>query len=406
MSQAQSADVTRSPGGSEKAPAPKPRITIVWNEWWVTLAAFVLAFVIGALLLVFSDPEILAKYGYFFSRPGDALAASWDKIALAYGALFRGSAGSFTALAETSAQAAPLICAGLGVAVAFRSGLFNIGAQGQAIWGAALAAFVGFSVTGLPLIAHLPLAMLAGIVGGVIWGGIVGLLRARTGANEVIITIMLNYVASLTLAWLLTTTAFRAPGRADPISPPVAWTATFPRLEGSRLHLGFFLALVAALFVWWFMERTRVGFELRAVGANPRAAATAGVDVPRVTVVAMLMSGGLAGLAGVQAALTPDVTGLPTPLSAGLVGNVGFDAITVALLGRNRPGGVVVAGLLFGALKAGGVAMQVAQVPGDLTTILQALIVLFIAAPMLVRTLVPFLKEKRRASVHVKGAVA
>ena len=383
---------------------PTRRLAIPWGELVTTFAAFVLAFLIGAILMVAADPEVSAKWSYFFSRPSDALTASWDKVSSAYGALLKGSVGSWKAITETTSAAAPLICAGLGMALAFRAGLFNIGAQGQAIMGAIVAAYIGFSIKGLPLVVHLPLALVLGILAGAIWGGIVGWLRAVTGAHEVIVTIMMNYVASLTLAWLLTTNAFLRPGRQDPIAPEVRFSATFPRVEHGQLHLGFLLALLAAVGLWWLMERSTVGFRIKAVGANPHAAATAGMSVARTTVITMTLSGALAGLAGVQAALGPNEYGLPTPLSAGLVGSIGFDAITVALLGRSRPLGTVLAGLLFGAMHAGGLSMQSqADTPLTLTTVLQALIVMFVAAPMLVRTLVPFLKARKARPTSLVG---
>ena len=390
---------------------PRQRREFPWSEIAVTFGAFILAFLVGAILMVVSDPDIAGKWGYFFSRPGDALGASWDKVSGAYGALFAGSMGSWNALTHTTAQAAALISAGLGIGLAFRAGLFNIGAQGQAIWGAIAAAYVGFTFKGLPMLVHLPLAILAGLLAGAVWGGIVGLLKARTGAHEVIVTIMMNYIATGTLAWLLTTTAFQRPGRADPISPIVEWSATFPRLEGTQLHAGFLLALVAAVVIWWIMERTSLGFQIRAVGANPRASATAGMSVPSITITTMALSGALAGLAGVQAALGPIAAATPTPLSAGLVGSIGFDAITVALLGRSRPLGIVFAGLLFGAMHAGGLRMQsVAQTPLDLTYVLQALIVIFVAAPMLVKTILPFLKARLKrqpaAAATAEGGLA
>jgi simple sugar transport system permease protein len=233
-------------------------------------------------------------------------------------------------------------------------------------------------------------------VAGAIWGGIVGWLKAKTGAHEVIVTIMMNYVAAGLLAWLLTTTAFIRPGRQDPISPEVQSTAALPAFYG-QFHLGFILALLAAVAVWWLLERSTIGFSIRAVGVNPHAAATAGMSVATTTIIAMTLAGGLAGLAGVQAALGPSAGGAPVPLTLDLVGTVGFDAITVALLGRSRPAGIVFAGLLFGGLDAGGLAMQsMAQTPLTLTTVLQAVVVLFVAAPALVTTIVPFLKEPRR----------
>lgn len=383
-----------------------PRIRQFLNEAALTAAAIVLALVIGAVLMVVSDAEVVSKFSYVFRRPGDFFGAAADKVGGAYGALLAGSLGGIGPITETTAQAAPLICAGLGVGLAFRAGLFNIGAQGQAIWGAILAAWVGFSLH-LPLVLQCVVALLFGIIGGAVWGAIAGLLKAKAGAHEVIVTIMLNYIATGLLAWLLTTTAFQRPGRTDPISPIVDWNATFARIEGTRLHVGFLIALLAAVLVWFLMERTSIGFTIRAVGANPHASATAGMSVSTATIVAMALAGALGGLAGVQAALGPSVTGLPDPLSQGLVGTVGFDAITVALLGRSRPGGTVFAGLLFGALHSGGLAMQsVAQTPLTLATVLQGLIVLFVAAPLLIQKLLPFLKGRGAASDVPAGGLA
>ena len=384
---------------STAAAAAKPRWRFPWSDVVTTLAAFVLAFVVGALLMIFSDTEVRSRFGYFFARPSDALGASWEKVSSAYGALITGAVGGYGPITETMAQAAPLICAGLGVGLAFRAGLFNIGAQGQAIVGAALAAYIGFTWH-LPPVLHLVVAVLGGLVGGGIWGGIVGWLKARAGAHEVIVTIMLNYIASGLLAYALTTTAFQRPGRTDPISPIVDWNATFPRLEGGQLHLGFVLALLAAVAVWWILDRSTTGFAIRAVGANPHAAATAGMSVAGTTVITMVLAGGLAGLAGVQAALGPTASGVPVPLSAGIVGSIGFDAITVALLGRSKPLGTVLAGLLFGGLHAGGLAMQsIAQTPLTLTTVLQALIVLFVAAPALIHRILPFVQARRAQAI-------
>ncbi|QGN35176.1 ABC transporter permease [Microlunatus sp. Gsoil 973] len=366
------------------------------REIITTLVAILLALIVGAILMVVSDADVIGKYAYFAYRPGDAVAATLSKVGGTYLALVKGAVGGLGPITETTAQAAPLIFAGLGVALAFRAGLINIGGQGQAVWGAIFAAYIGFAVH-LPLVIHVVVALIAGVIGGAIWGGIVGWLKARTGAHEVIVTIMLNYVATGMLSWLLTTSVFRRPGRTDPISPVVDWTATFARLEGTQLHVGFFLALAAAVGVWWILERSTVGFVLKAVGSNPNAAATAGMSVGRAIVIAMVLAGALAGLAGVNVALAPSDSGVPVPLTNGIVGTVGFDAVTVALLGRSRPLGVVLAGLLFGALHAGGLGMQsIAQTPLTLTTVLQALIVLFVAAPALIGKLLPFLRGRQR----------
>ena len=397
-----------APSGSGKPDPAEPtdpisprsrRRGIPWTDVITTVAAIVLAFGVGAVLMIVSDTEVRSTFSYFFARPSDALAASWEKVSSAYTALILGAVGGWGPVTETTAQAAPLICAGLGVGLAFRAGLFNIGAQGQAIWGAILAAYVGFTFD-LPPVVHLLVAVAAGVVGGGIWGGIVGWLKARTGAHEVIVTIMMNYIASGLLAYFLTTAAFQRPGRTDPISPIVGWNATFPRLEGSQLHFGFVVAVLAAVVVWWILDRSTTGFAIRAVGANPHAAATAGMSVASTTVITMTLAGALAGLAGVQAALGPSASGVPVPLSAGIVGAIGFDAITVALLGRSKPLGTVLAGLLFGALHAGGLAMQsIAQTPLTLTTVLQALIVLFVAAPALVTKIIPFVRTRKARPV-------
>lgn len=371
-----------------------------------TVGALVLAFVVGALLMIVTDSDVRRTFSYFFGRPGDALSASWDKVSGAYGALFRGSLGGWGPITETTAQAAPLICAGLGVGLAFRAGLFNIGAQGQAIWGAAFAAWVGFSLH-LPPVLHVLVAVCAGVVGGALWGGIAGWLKAKTGAHEVIVTIMLNSIAAQMLEWLLTTSAFLRPGRSDPIAPEIDWSATYARLAGSQLHFGFFVAIAAAVVVWWLLDRSTIGFTIRAVGSNPHAAATAGMNVATTTIITMLVAGGLAGLAGANAALAPGAAGTATPLSGGLVGSIGFDAITVALLGRSRPLGTVLAGLLFGALHAGGLAMQSqADTPLTLTTVLQALVVLFVAAPAIVTALVPFIRTRHRPAAIVPAATS
>ena len=386
-----------------KVKAPRP----AWvQSTIITIASLILAFIVGAIVMVASDAEVAGKWAYFFAQPGDALSASWDKIASTFYAMWVGSMGSWVAITNTTAEAAPLIAAGLGVAVAFRAGLFNIGGQGQAMLGALTAAYIGFTFKGLPIFLHLPLAILVGVIAGGIWGGIVGLLKARTGAHEVILTIMMNYIAGSLLAYLMMQTAFQTPGRTDPISPVLEWTATMPRLDGTRLHLGFFLAILAAVGVWWLLERTKFGVHLKAVGLNPNAAATAGASVPNVTLLTMALAGGLAGLGGVITVTAPDLlTGSPPQMTGTIIGTLGFDAITVALLGRSRPLGVVFAGLLFGALKASRRTMVVmAGTPDKLTDLIQALIVLFVAAPAFVAWLLPFLRERKVKKQEVQGA--
>ena len=189
------------------------------NTALVSMVSLVLAFAVAMVIMVVTDAEIMAKYAYFIARPGDALDATFGKIALTFEAMYVGSLGSVAALTETTAEAAPLIAAGLGVALAFRAGLFNIGAQGQAVMGALVGAYLGFSVKGLPVLLHLPLVILAGVLMGALWGGVVGLIKARTGAHEVILTIMMNYVAANILSYLLKQPFMRQPGASNPIAP-------------------------------------------------------------------------------------------------------------------------------------------------------------------------------------------
>ena len=282
----------------------------------------------------------------------------------------------------------PLILAGLGFAVAARSGLFNIGATGQMFIGGMASVWVGFSMHG-PGIVQVPLALLAGIIGGGLWGGIVGVLKARTGAHEVITTIMTNYIAALLTLWLLKTDAFQQPGKDNPISKTVSREGRLPHLFAFldnptlRAHTGFLVALLGALFMWWLFGKSRVGFEMRTFGANPDAARYAGMKPASLTVLAMFIAGGLAGLAGAT-----QIIGTQGYATESFAGDIGFDAIAVALLGRNKPSGIVFAALLFGMLEAGGRKMQLeTDVPLDVVLVLRALIVLFIAAPALTRML-------------------
>ena len=372
----------------------------------VTVLALVLAAVLGGLLVAVSDQATRTASGYFFARPGDTLSAGWRAASGAYRALFEGavlnpstlSSGTFTTIArplsETVTLAAPLILAGLSVALAFRAGLFNIGGQGQIVLGAIFAGYVGFAWH-LPVVLHLLAALVAGLVGGALWGGIAGILKARFGAHEVITTIMLNYVGVALLGLLLTTRGFQRPPRVQAISPIVDDSARLPRLlgDGLRVNAGIILAVLAAVAVWWLVDRSVFGFRLRAVGGNPAAARTAGMAVGGVTTAVMVVAGGLAGLAGAA-----QILGTNSALTGDIDAGIGFDGITVALLGRGRAGGTVAAGLLFGGLRAGGSFMQSAtNVPLDLVTVLQALIVVFVAAPTLVAAVFR-LRESRSGS--------
>ncbi|MHB1172856.1 MAG: ABC transporter permease, partial [Lacisediminihabitans sp.] len=333
----------------------------------ISILAVLLALIVGAVLIAVTDPNVQAASGYLFARPGDTLVAIWNSAAGAYSSLFQGAIYDFTQtsfaagikpLTSTLTFATPLIAAGLGVALAFRIGLFNIGGQGQMLLAASFAGWVGFSLN-LPFGVHLIVALLAGLAGGALWAGIVGVLKAQTGAHEVIVTIMLNYVALYLVSYLLRTPVLQAPGSNNPKSPPMHASAVFPGLFGPSytLNLGFIFAVLATIVVWWVLNRSSLGFQFRAVGENPNAARVAGIDVKRMYIYGMLISGALVGLAGAN-----QVQGVITGgFGSGIDSGIGFDAITVALLGRSRPWGVFVAGILFGAFKAGGFTMQAAQ---------------------------------------------
>jgi simple sugar transport system permease protein len=361
----------------------------------VGVLAVLLAVVTGSLLILLTDDNVRETAGYITARPSDFLYAVREAIGGAYGALFRGAiyntrADDFTTgirpLTETLKFAGPLVMAGLGVGLAFRAGLFNIGGRGQMLVGGALAGWVG-SRLDLPVGLHLLLALVAAMVGGALWGGIAGLLKARTGAHEVIVTIMLNYVAFYLVFFALSKQSLlQQEGSINPQSAAMHEHAILPKILGDRfnLHLGFVIALLLVALIWWVLERSAFGFRLRAVGLNPEAARAAGISVGRTYTTVMLFAGALVGLAGANQVLGTVTSGVTVDLDAG----IGFDAITVALLGRSRPLGILGAGILFGAFKSGGFAMQASQgIPVDIVLVVQSLIVLFIAAPPLVRAM-------------------
>jgi simple sugar transport system permease protein len=335
----------------------------------IPFLAVVTALIIGAILIMLTG-------------------SSFSQTVEAYAALLQGSVGSVKAISETLTAATPLILAGLSVAIAFRAGLFNIGAEGQMLVGGMCAVFVGFSITGLPIYVHLPLALLAGFIGGAIWGFIPGVLKAKTGAHEVIVTIMLNYIALRLVDFFLKTELFQREGRNDPVSKTVEASAQLTQMLGwmnpaLRVHLGLIVALIAAGFIHWLLFRTTTGFEFRAVGANPNAARYAGMSITKVYILVMMIAGGLAGLAG-----SGQILGVLDRATPGFSSNIGFDGIAVALLGRSNPWGVVAAAVLFGGLRAGGQQMQVsADVGIDLIAVIQALIIMFVAAPALITAL-------------------
>jgi general nucleoside transport system permease protein len=376
-----------------------------------TLLSVFLGFAVGALFMIFSNKEFLQSIGYFFADPLASFRAAVDVVGVGYGALIQGAvfnsnAATFEAgirpLTESLRLAGPLIAAGLGIALGFRVGLFNIGGTGQMISGIIWATFVATRME-LPPVFHFIVAIIAAIIGSATVGAFVGFLKARTGANEVITTIMLNYVIINFFAFLLLDNNLlqgeTASGNTK--SDPAFETARLPLLlgDGYSIHLGFLLALASVAVYWWLMERSTVGFRLRAVGFNPPAAKTAGIKVEGTYVLALALSAAFVGVAGANQALSS--TGGVTPTSHS---NIGFDAITVALLGGSTAPGVLLAGILLGAFKAGSATIQAAGISPDVLNIVQAAIVLFIAAPPLIRAIFRLPKTPSTSTLSLIGA--
>ena len=344
------------------------RLKQLLNSMLVPLLAIFTALVIGGVII--------------FLVGGNPIAA--------YKGLFQGAFGSPKALSETAVWATPYIFAGLAVAFAFKGGLFNIGAEGQLALGAVTAALIGYALPGwlgisLPWFIHLPLAIGMGMLAGAIWAGIPGALKAYTGGHEVINTIMMNYIA-LNITSFLLNGPMKDPNplNLSARTPEIAQSARLPVLfPGSalRIHWGFVLAILVAVIIWWLLEKTTFGFEVRTVGSNPDAARYAGINFKRIIVLTMAISGALAGFAGAI-----EVVGLNYRHELGFSIGYGFDAIAIALLGKTNPFGVVLAAILFGAMKNGGTRMQfMTQIPVDIITVIQGLILLFVAADGIIR---------------------
>lgn len=370
------------PEGAHSPAAGSSRYTVNWRnlltELLVPILAIFTALAIGALIIL----------------------ATGASVAAAYSGLFFGALGSPLALANTLVEATPYIFAGMAVALGFKCGLFNIGVEGQLGMGAIFAAVAGYAITGLPLIIHLPLAILAGALGGALWGAIPGFLRAKTGAHEVITTIMLNYI-SIRLTDYLIKGPFRDRSSSAPRTPFILPSAELPYLFGPnyRLHAGFILALIMVGVIWWLLNKSTLGFEIRTVGANPNAAQYAGMSITRNFVLAMALSGGLAGLAGAS-----QVLGLEHNLKSSFSAGYGFDSIAIALLAKSNPIGIIPAAIFWGALRNGAGLMQLQSgISISLINIIQALVIVFVAADMIVRWIYRLPRGSGEQAVFTRG---
>ena len=347
------------------------------REWYQKLLlpflAIITALAIGALIIYASGADVLK----------------------AYRGLLEGAFGKPRAIAETLVIATPYILTGLAVAFGFKCGLFNIGVEGQLYAGAVSAAFIGYAVKGLPVFIHLPLAMAVGVMGGAVWGAIPGYLKAKTGGHEVINTIMMNHIM-LRLTDYLVKNPMVDTKASIPRTPYIQETAYLPKiLPAFRLHWGFIIAIGAVFAVYFVLYKTTVGFEIRTVGYNQKAARYAGMNITKNFILAMAASGGLAGLAGAN-----EVLGLNYYLPAAFISGYGFDAIAIALLAKSNPFAIIPSALLWAALRNGAGLMQIrANISIDLINIIQACVIMFIAAPAIIRWIYRIKVEKAEAGM-------
>lgn len=392
----------------------KNSLSIFWDE--ISRSSFLVIFlaifsgiVLGGVLVAVTTNEVYEAFRVsFFSGISTAFKTAWST----YVSLFTGSVGNpekirlafasgdellirraINPFFESLVQSTPYIFGGLAVALGFRAGLFNIGVEGQIFIGAATGVWAGYAIVGLPGFIHIPVAMLFGALGGALWGFIPGLLKAKTGAHEVITTIMMNYIAFRLVDWLLKF-PMKDPNEFTPKTPWIMETAKLPRFFEApiRFHAGFFIAILMAILVYYLLFKTTLGFELRMVGSNPNAARYAGVKITKMTVLAMVLSSALAGMAGAN-----EVLGVNHRLLPSFSSGYGFDSIALALLGKTHPVGVILSSLLFGFLRNGARTMQLTVgVPIDIVSILQALILAFIAAPAIIRTVYRLKEPKHK----------
>ena len=357
------------PQAAVPSPLPRGLIARALALTVLPVAAVLLALVVGAVIILLSQ---------FFAF------GTFDPTLpfRAYASLFVGAFGSVNGLVDMIAAATPLVLAGLAVGIGFKAGLFNIGAQGQFLMGALGAAWVGATLADAPGVVAIGAAVLAAGLAGALWGFVPGALKAWTGAHEVVTTIMLNYIAAAVIGYLIT-----GPLGAEGFSfarTGDLGNAEFPVLFGRSGHLGVFIALAAVPAAWWLLWRSTLGFEIRTVGANPSAARYAGMRPRLLIILTLSMCGLLAGVAGAG-----QILGISHFMNASYGTSTGFDAISVALLGRAHPVGILFSALLFGAMRSGSTLMQIeTRIPVEIIDVIQAVILLFLAADVIVRRVI------------------
>ena len=389
-----------------------------WKAISIPALAILTGLLIGAVMIAATSNTVWAAFGQSIWK---GFGRAFVEIGAAYQALFTGAIGdpvrivralgsgdareirsALNPFLESLVQSTPYIFTGLAVAVGFRSGLFNIGVEGQLFIGAAAATYVGYAITGLPGIIHMPLALLAGALGGAFWAFIPGFLKAKTGGHEVINTIMMNWIAFRLTEWLLSGPMSRPGSGGMPLSPLIQKSAEIPQFFQApiRFHLGFIIALAVAWLINWLLFKTTWGLNLRTVGTNPRAAKYAGLSTTKSIITAMLISGALAGTAGAVQILTVNRS-----IALGLSSGYGFDSIALALIGNNTPLGVILASLLFGTLRNGATRMMVVSaIPIDIVDVIQAIILMFVAAPAIIRAIYHLKKPKKEeATIFLSG---
>jgi simple sugar transport system permease protein len=397
-------DVVTRPSRSSQLLAIAQRVRRA-NMALVLLLALFVGLTIGAIMIIVTTPALVHSWSTFFSHPGATIAENFNTVWFAYEQIFQGALINFHALrvlidhpdkanlatalgpiSLTLQYATPLIVAGLGLAIGFRSNLFDIGGQGQVIAGGLIAGLIGFSLNLTPIL-QVTLELIGAILAGALLASLAGVLKAYTGAHEVIVTMMCNYIMVLLMGYLLITNLFARPGLKDGASKAVTPSGQLPYFfshlsSGLLVNLGFLIALAMVFVVQWFFNRSKTGFELLMVGQNGEAARTAGINSKRTTIITLCLAGAFCGLAGML-----ELTGVDHFLSPNFGGSYGFDAITVALLGRNRPWGVFFGAIFFGAMYAGGEAMQAftpTNIQYSLAQVIQAVVVFCVATPALI----------------------